>query len=123
MPLPQKFRPYFSPSELQEIIRCMKTAPTTSIPLLRYLESFSLKITHGTIQPQYTAMPSIDDRLGLPSNHVIEPSPQELYIAWTLDPTKITPTQMSLVNQYRYENSLMDPSEESAYVDSLLSSS
>lgn len=127
MPLPQKFRPYFSPAELQEIIRCLKTAPTTSPSLLRYLESFNLKITHETIQPQYTSKPSLEDRLGVSSSQSSpssqQPTKEELYEAWKISPTSLLPKQIAIVQQYRYENSLMSPDEETAYVDSLMSSS
>lgn len=122
MNLPQKFRPYFTPAELQEIIRCLKAAPTTSLPLLRYMESFSIKITHGTISPQYVAMPSLESRLGM-EVQAIEPSPEELFQLWGKYPDKTTPAQMELIQQYRWERGMMDPMEQMAYEDSILASS
>ncbi len=122
--LPQTFRPYFTPAELAEVIRCLKTAPTTSPTLLRYLESFSLKITHGVMQPQYTAAPSLESRLGMDDSPTV-PSipPAELYELWKVSPAKLLPKQIAAVQQYRYENSLMSPQEETAYVDSIMSGS
>jgi len=100
----------------------MKAAPTTSIPLLRYLESFSLKITHGIMQPQLTLSPTMEDRLGLAVPTTPQQSPQELFALWCTNPERITPPQMEIINQYRYENSMMDPVQESEYESWLLSS-
>lgn len=116
----QKFRPYFTPSELQEIIRCLKAAPTISMPLLRYLESFSLKITRGIMQPQVTLQPSTEEKLGF-TPQAIQQSAQELWQEWLINPDKMTPPQMARIQQYRWENDMMDPVESAAYEDSLLS--
>ena len=116
----QKFRPYFTPSELSEVIRCLKAAPTTSLPLLRYLESFSLKITHGIISPQVTLQPSIADKLGM-STAVIQESIETLHERWKQDPQTITPPEMQRIQQYRWEYDLMNAEEAAAYEESILS--
>jgi len=118
----QKFRPYFTPSELAEVIRCLKAAPTTSMPLLRYLESFSLKITHGILSPQVTLQPSTEEKLGF-AQQAIQQSAQELWQEWLISPDKMTPPQMARIQQYRWENDMMDPTEVAAYEESILASS
>ena len=76
------------------------------------------------MQPQYTAAPSLESRLGMDDSPAI-PSipPAELYELWKVSPAKLLPKQIAAVQQYRYENSLMTPAEETAYVDSIMSGS
>lgn len=90
------------------------------MPLLRYLESFSLKITRGIMQPQVTLQPSTEEKLGF-TPQAIQQSAQELWQEWLINPDKMTPPQMARIQQYRWENDMMDPVESAAYEDSLLS--
>lgn len=115
----QKFRPYFTPSELQEVIRCLKVAPTTSLPLLRYLENFSLKITHGIMQPQVTLQPSLSEKMGF-EEQAIQQSSKELWQEWLISPDKMTPPQIARIQQYRWENDMMDAEEAAAYEDAIM---
>ncbi len=116
-----KFRPYFTPAQLAEIIRCCKLA-SSDIALLSYLESFNLKITRDVISPALQTKPSLESRLGLASSTSMpEYSPAELHSIWLRDPNFLTPKQLILVQQYRWENELMTPEEARSYEDSLMS--
>lgn len=115
----QKFRPYFSPAELTEIIRCVK-ASSTNQSLLAYLEAFAIKIKHGIMQPQLTTAPSLESKLGIVStiqpNH---PSPAELHTIWQSNPDSLSPPQLSIVHTYRWENGLMSGEESSRFEESM----
>ena len=133
MPSP-KYRPYFSASELLEIINALKQSPTPSrIRLIQYLETFSIKINHGIISSNYTPnpVPSLEEKLGfddlLPSSQQEEIkdnnsgkdflkesfklTPKEArklaYSRWVENPINVTAKEIHLVNEYRYENGLM----------------
>ncbi len=126
MPSPStanKFRPYFTHAQLSEIIRCCKLA-SSDLALLTYLESFSLKINHGIIDPAISLKPTLESRLGLATNTGPEPySPAELYNIWKANPEYIRPADLIKVQQYRWENELMTPEEARHYEDSLVSGS
>jgi hypothetical protein len=119
-----KYRPYFSSAELQEIIRCVKTS-STNLSLLRYLESFALKINHGTIDPQLTIKPTVtlEQKLGLApaiSTPQQEDNISSLVHTYNTAPTLLKPAELSRIHQHRYENDLMSPEEESLYEASLM---
>lgn len=111
-----KFRPYFSAAELAEIIRCVKTS-SKNADLLRYLETFAIKINHGTLSPQHTLAPTLESKLGLAdSASKSDPVDMEiLYDQWMTNPEKFTPTQIALVHQYRWETEKMSSIEALEY--------
>ena len=119
-----KFRPYFSPAELTEIIRCVK-ASSTNQSLLAYLEAFAIKIKHGVMQPQLTTAPSLESKLGLAGSSMsalpgpIPPTPAELYTIWKSNPEFLSPPQLSIVHTYRWENGLMTDEESSRFETAL----
>lgn len=118
----QKFRPYFSPAELTEIIRCVKSASTNQ-SLLSYLESFAIKIERGVMSPQLTTAPSLESRLGmsvLPGPN--PPTAAELYSIYKSNPEYLSPPQLSIVHTYRWENGLMDDEESSKFEQSMFES-
>ena len=122
----QKFRPYFSPAELTEIIRCVK-ASSTNQSLLAYLEAFAIKIDRGVMSPQLTTNPpqSLESKLGLTGSSIsalpgpVPPTPAELYTIWKSNPEYLSPPQLSIVHTYRWENGLMDNEESSRFEESM----
>jgi len=115
----QKFRPYFTSSELLEIISALKSAPTPRrMTLVRYLESFLLKINHGIISPSHITAPSLESRLGMDDSPVpISPAltGEAAYQKWLSNPVKATPHEISAALEWRYLNDMMSPEEESEY--------
>lgn len=114
-----KYRPYFSADELQELILSLKETPNPRrLQLIQYLESFRLKIEHGVISAQMTLQPSMIDRLELYASggtDAIAVAAEKLYNQWKLSPASLTPSQINDVLQYRWENSLMTPTEQESY--------
>lgn len=114
-----KYRPYFSADELQELILSLKESPNPRrLQLIQYLESFRLKIEHGVISAQMTLAPSMIDRLELAASggtDAMSVASEKLYNQWKLAPATLTPSQISDVLQYRWENSLMTPTEQDQY--------
>jgi hypothetical protein len=122
----QKYRPYFTSLELTEIISALKSQPTPSrVALIRYLEGFALKISHGIISSAHTLEPSIAEKLELDQSHIdavnsLQSKRFNAYKKWRDSPEKCSPPEIELVQVYRYENDLMDPKEESEFELSML---
>ena len=117
-----KYRPYFTASELGEVIRCVKVS-SQNISLLRYLESYALKISHGVIAESITLQPTLADSLELdsptsPLNSSLESKRAKAYTKWLSSPESCTPLEIELTHLYRFENDLMSPEEESIYLQS-----
>lgn len=122
MNLPQnktKYRPYFTASELSEVIRCVKLS-SQNISLLRYLESYALKISHGVIAESITLQPTLADSLELdsPSPASLESKRSKAYAKWLSSPQTCTPLEIELTHLYRFENDLMSQEEETIYLQS-----
>lgn len=118
----QKYRPYFTPAELSEVIRCLKIA-SHSPELIQYMERFALQISHGTIGAQLTLMPTVEEKLGMdtpPKNYSI--STESLYTIWQSRPDGLTPQELAKVHQYRWGLGLMTPEESTVYENALLDS-
>ena len=127
----QKFRPYFTASELTEVINCLKSK-STNVALIRYLETFAIKINHGTIQPNLTLQPpkpTLEQSLGF------GPSPAEslnvpvvsketlqanAYQKYLNNPASCSPKEIELAIEYKYLQGLMSPEEEDAYFNNLV---
>ena len=117
-----KYRPYFTASELGEVIRCVKLS-SQNISLLRYLESYALKISHGVIAESITLQPTLADSLELdsptsPLDSSLESKRAKAYAKWSQAPEACTPLEIELTHLYRFENDLMSPEEESIYLQS-----
>ena len=116
-----KYRPYFTSSELQEIITALKTAPTPSkMPLIRYLEGFALKIDRGIIRESHTLEPSLADRMELNETHTeavnsLQSKKYNSYRKHRDYPSSCTPIEIEQSMLYMYENDLMTSGEESDY--------
>ena len=117
-----KYRPYFTASELGEVIRCVKVS-SQNISLLKYLENYALKISHGVIVESLTLQPTLADSLELdspdsPSPASLESKRSKAYAKWLSSPQTCTPLEIELTHLYRFENDLMSPEEESIYLQS-----
>ena len=119
-PPKSKYRPYFTPSQLGEIIRCVKIASQDSA-LIRYLEIFSLKIDHGIQAPALNLAPTLGEKLELgldePSQS-LETKRHNAYLTWLSYPNQCSPFEIELTHLYRFENDLMSPEEETIYLES-----
>ena len=118
-----KYRPYFTASELGEVIRCVKVS-SQNISLLRYLESYALKISHGVIAESITLQPTLADSLELDSpdssstDSSLESKRSKAYAKWLSSPQTCTPLEIELAHLYRFENDLMSQEEETIYLQS-----
>jgi hypothetical protein len=123
----KQYRPYFTLTELQEIIACLKSHPTPSrLSLVRKLGFFIAKIEHEAVSPQYipTPRPTLAQRLELEES---SPETQEVigeaaYQKHLSSPSSCTPKEIAASMEYMYTHGLMDQSQELAYESSLLSS-
>lgn len=124
-----KFRPYFTLSELSEIIDALKTSPTPArISLIRYLEQFKIKCEHGLISSGYTPNPrdSMSQKLGFDeSNSELAQKNKSKYMEAAyqkqiINPKACSPHEISLAMEYRYLNDMMSEREESEYEHTIL---
>lgn len=128
MSIKAKYRPYFSEYELQETIRCLKTA-SNNFPLIRYLETFQLKIQAGLQEPNLilSPIPTMEDKLELGSVLPVSVGSVSVlrynsYLKWKESPESCTSKELSLAYEYRYEKSLMSFEEETKFEQSFLNS-
>lgn len=115
----QKFRPYFTPSELLEIISALKEQ-NKNRNLIHYLEGFAIKIERGVLEPSITLQPTITDKLELGDTNtnlgdLLAKKKLAAYSKWKLFPASCSPNELAQAKMYRYENDLMDSQEESEY--------
>ncbi len=124
----KQFRPYFTYPELQEIVTCLKENPTPArISLLRKLGFFIAKIQNEAVSPQYIPTPrkTLADKLELsdpPTPPPPPPNPGVLYDKFLTNPSSCTPSELSIIMEYRYTNNLMNQTEESEYEQTILAS-
>lgn len=123
----QKFRPYFTLSELRALAHYTKTArtseqyPAPPLDLIRYLDRYILDIEQGLRKESMTLAPTMLDRLGLSDTPAgagqsgqSALDSKTLFAAWQANAT-LSVREIIAVQQYRYENDLMSPTEESAH--------
>lgn len=119
----EKFRPYLTGPELQLILAALKSQPSPPVGLIRYLETFAIKIERGVIAPAVTLQPTIEQKLGLiPEPAMPADSIQVLVTNYEMFPserTKLSPRQLEAIQQYRFANDRMSEQEECDYVSSL----
>ena len=120
----QKFRPYFTAPELSYLIDSCKLRVPINQSLLRYLETFALKIDRGITSAAYTRstspVSSIEAKLGIGASAA--PSIQKLVNIWINTPearTQMSAAQLAEIAQYRYTNDLMSKEEERDYESNL----
>lgn len=118
----QKFRPYFSASELLEVIAALKERPTTArLNLVHYLDGFAMKIERGTISPQHILKGTTKEQLvaamglqDLPGTPVVPDS--VIHAKWEADPTSCSPVELQRVLHYRFISGLLTDQEERVYL-------
>jgi hypothetical protein len=116
-----KYRPYFTASELLEVIGALKEHPTPSrLALIRYLEGFSIKITTGVQSPNLTLAPSLEQKLEFVPRQEQEDE-SFIYSKWRNHPKICTPRELKTAMDYAYRNDLLTPKEEEEYEHSQLS--
>lgn len=111
-----KYRPYFSSEELAELILCLKQNPSPKrLGIIKYLESFNIKITHGIIGASATVALSLAEKLDLVQEESSELADEILYNTWKLAPENLNPRQIESVMEYRYSHDLMSPQQDQEY--------
>jgi len=125
----EKYRPYFTASELIYIIESVKMRTPINQSLVRYLDGFALKIKSGVLLSSYTPNPalSISEKLGFsvsssPFNQA-GPSIQKLVNIWTHSPetrAQMSAAQLIEIADYRYTNDLMSEEESNEYESNLI---
>lgn len=128
-PRTTKFRPYFTPDELSYLITLCKQAIPPNESMIRYLESFALKIKHGVIDPQITLKGSKIDQL----REALDLEGQEAYrkqslleyqsrsyVKWQSDPESCTPGELTAAHAFRIANGLLSTEEEFKLNQSLM---
>lgn len=119
----EKFRPYLNAQELITILSALKSQPAPALGLIRYLETFAIKIERGVIAPAVTLQPTIEQKLGIePESNIQTESVHALanrYESFPADRHKFSPRQLESIQNYRFLNDLMTPEEENSYVSSL----
>lgn len=121
----EKFRPYLTAKELTLILGALKSQSVPAIKLIRYLETFAIKIERGVISSALTLEPTMEEKLGLTSGDGPQAGldPHILYTAWLANPAgraSLSPKQIQIIREHRYLNDLMTPEEESEYELSLM---
>lgn len=116
----QKFRPYFSGVELEEIITLFKEHPSPRrMGIIRYLETFLLKINHGMINVAHETKMTNVQKLGFdPAMESLPSKSEVMHSAWikvTTNPSAATPREIELCMDYKYLNKLMSSEEEKEY--------
>jgi hypothetical protein len=124
----QKFRPYFTAEELTLNLQCLKTNPTLSSQtqsLVRYLETFAIKIERGITRPSIelkgTPTQQLTRALELDAPQLgnINKEKGALHAKWIAGQV-LSPKELELVHLYRYENDLMTFEEETQYEKGLV---
>lgn len=118
----QKFRPYFSPPELLELISALREHPTPArMNLIHYLDTFAMKIERGTMQPQHVFKGTVKEQLVAAMGLGDIPPPSGLSDSqinekWEASPNSCSPLELQKVLHYRFLNNLMTPEEEKMYM-------
>lgn len=115
----QKFRPYFTYSEMLETIAALrgKNSPA-SLGIANYLETFIFKLRNNLVAPAITNKQSVADALelgddtGAPRNMDFKRAAFDKYMD---DPRKCSNLELENAQLYRYENDLMTVEEEIEY--------
>lgn len=124
----KKYRPYFSEQELSYLITLAKSAIPPNIPLIQYLESFSLKISHGLVSSQLSPKGTksaqlaslIDSPTAAQESQTLQEKQQAAYTKQLSQPASLTPEETSLAFAYRISKGLLTPEEEAQINQSMM---
>ena len=121
----QKFRPYLTAQELDEIILALKSS-NGNRHLIYSLESFRDKIYLGITKPQITTAPTLAEKLELEPRLSSSAVTKDLatlklhaYNKWLDNPAKCTIQELDRAMLYRFENDMLTPEEEASYIASM----
>lgn len=129
----QKFRPYLTSDEMNDIISALKMVPEPRGRLIYYLEAFLEKVTEGATKAAISVSnkPTLAESLGLGdspasvlsirSNQSPEQKRASAYKKWQTNPLSCTHQELALAHTYRYENDLMTTAEELEYLSKISS--
>ena len=120
----KKYRPYFTLPELETISQHLRLGSNPPHNLIRYVDKFISDAREGYRKESHTLnpRPTLEESLGfkLPSLDLeSSPSSHEIPIETLMEQYKIScfldmsSSQIQRVQQYRYENDMMSPEEES----------
>ena len=113
-----KYRPSLTIGEIQFVLSSINWSDNPEhSQLLRKLEVFTLKATHGITQASHVVVgkQSIESKLGFEADTTAE----KLLEHWKINPSRLSKTQLAVVNQHRYLNDMMTPEEEANYESQL----
>lgn len=119
-----KFRMPISAEMLNEIYSILPEGKTKT-----YIKKYIVKFDAGLINPWYTNknnIQSVEDKLGFSTefstSESISFSDKRLaaYTKWKQNPDSVSLHEFNLVQDYRCENSLMSPEEETKYLESIM---
>lgn len=114
----QKYRPYFTLPELEEIAAALKQSPSPRrLQIAAYLEKFIIEIKHGVRKANHTLQPTMIEKLELetpvPLDHEI--TGEAAYQKWIINPSKCTAHEVEEALAWAYTNELMSPQQEAEY--------
>ena len=121
----KKYRPYLTLSEISYLIESIKLRKDhISLDLLRYLEKYSSDIKDGLRTPNHTLKPTIVESLGFsaPAQDTLTRDIITLLDIYSVNGSYIGMSipEIQTLKEHRFENSMMNESEESEYVESLM---
>jgi hypothetical protein len=121
----KKYRPYFTLQELKKIQEAISNASVSDLTLAgiyNYLYKYISDIEHGLRKENHVLQPSIEEKLGFSEPNQSNPpaigTPEQLYNRWKLNQL-MSPAELTIIQQYMYENDLMSPEQERDYEKSI----
>lgn len=112
-----KFRPSLTLDEIQFLLSEVSWSNNPEQhTLMRKLEVFTLKATHGITSPSHVTIgrASLESQLGLAPDDRIE----TLLATYKSNPRALSPAQLKQVQFHRFQNDMMTSEEEESYLGS-----
>lgn len=122
-----KYRPYFSLQELELLSSLLQKHRPIEKGIIRYLSKYISDIKDGLREPNHVNQPTLVESLGMGFDESTQIASKalvgkECFDLWNNN-IPLSPAQITLVLEYRYENNLMSLEEEEAYERNLMNSS
>lgn len=120
----QKYRPYFTLAEIDEIINCLKSHPSPRrLQIAQYLTKFKIQAEFGLRESAYESKPSMMEKLGfsdtpVPLSHEI--TGEAAYNAWVASPTSCSPKTIQEALEWGYANGKLTPEQEADFESQML---